>query len=195
MNNRHRITNLFVSVIFIVECLGCGNPQEVLQPNEYHSQNNQFLFRYGKHWDLKTNVPEPGLEVMLICADSLCGFGTNITFGILYDEVTTTLSQKKVLSIANSRQITTNILNNPLVTSVIVKNEGKTRLGNQPAYQVVMTVKYINGNERVRHSFITFSVGYWYNVSINADPYNYTVAMTTAQSVLDSFRLQQVLNE
>ena len=170
--------------------LACANRENLLLPHEYRSPIHRFTFRYGEQWNLRTEVPEPGVEVMLVCADSLCGLGSNITFGVMYDAETAHLSQEQILSMANSQLLTRDIRNIPLVSSITIHDEGETQLGTQRAYQVWLTISFINNEERLRKMYLTFKDGYWYNVAVHADPDSFELAMTASQFILKSFRLQ-----
>lgn len=176
-------------VLHIVTNLACENRQDLLLAKEYQSKLHRFSFRFGEQWNIRKNVPEPGVEVILVNTDSLRGNVSTITFAVLFDVETANLSSQKVLSTTNSRLLTKNIWKLPTVSFITIHEEGKTRLGNQQAYQVKMTIEFTNGKERIRHMFFTFSDGYFYNVSISADPKNYTAIMKTAKGVLKSFRL------
>ena len=133
---------------------------------------------------------EPGVDMALECAAEECGVGSTITFGIRYDSRLTSTSTDAVLSTVNSQLLTAQFGNSPLVSSFQVHEEGETKLGALPAYQVRMTLRLANGLVRVRHTFFTFARGYYYNESLHADPEKYQSARRSAQHILTTFSLR-----
>lgn len=153
---------------------------------EYRSNSGRYSMRYGNGWSL-TSTPEPGVDAMLVCNANFCGEGSSITFGVRYDPQTSATPANQILSLANSNLLTAQVRGSPLVSSVTIHEEGRTRLGALPAYQVRMTVRFVNGLVRIRHTFFTFSRGYWYNISLHADPEKYEMASKASQQVLSTF--------
>jgi hypothetical protein len=156
---------------------------------EYKSSSGHYSIRYGSAWSVSTGVREPGVDMALLCTARECGGGSTISFGVRYDPQAASASTDQMLSLANSKILTAQVRNSPLVSSVEVHEEGKATLGALPAYHVRMTVRFFDGRTRIRHSFFTVSRGYWYNVSLHADPEKYNSARSSAQQVLSTFSL------
>lgn len=169
---------LLLGIVGSVPALGADQTHE--------NTNPPYVIRYDKSWELVPGA-EPGVDVFA-CGPPHCKSRSTITIGAVYMSQLRDADPKLSMQLASSKLITAQLKAIPMVDSFRVLREGKTRLGQSDAYEVVLEIKLTNGVVRKRHSYSAFSKGYFYNVSFHSDPGTYEADFRRAKVVLDSFQ-------
>jgi len=158
---------------------------------QYESTAIHYTIRYDATWE-KVSTPEYTIDLMIACHSNACSKDSNLTIGATY---TPQLAKGTMADFLKNMRgqgavITTNVSSQPFVTDFKIIREGQTKIGQIPAYEVVMKYKYVDGRQRTRHTFMTFNKGYIYNLSFHSTPNNYEKDFKLILPVLNSFQFK-----
>ena len=91
------------------------------------------------------------------------------------------------LKIVNGQTLTRDMKSQPIVANFKLLREGKAKLGDADAYEVLMSYTTPAG-ARYRHTFLTFNRGYMYNASFNSTPESFKSDFEIAKKVFKTFK-------
>jgi hypothetical protein len=158
----------------------------VANADDYHSGKNHFSVKFDSDWK-KTESPETTIELALVPNSATCSTVAFISFGAYYDSRMKDVSTDVFMKVANGKAITGQIKATPFIRDFSLIREGRTKLGDSDAYEVLM--KYTHtGGPRFRHSFITFNKGFFYNISFHSTPESYESDFKVAKKIFATFR-------
>ena len=155
----------------------------------FRSIASRFSVDYIAPWK-SISLPDPSGELFLLCDEKECGPKVLLSFGAFLEPALKTGKLVDFLSHAKGEVIVQNVRSAPGVAKVLVLREGRSRLGQLEAYEVLAEITLQNGQKRLRHTFMTFDSGYTYNVSLGCAPELHAKALSKAQAVLTTFRLK-----
>ena len=172
---------IVLAILILALCYQSANAES------YTGNKNNFSIVLNDDWTI-IETPDMSTDVMFGCIAKSCDDSSNLAFGTFFNYQLKDGKQSEFLMHANGSVITTNIRNNPFVKNLKILREGRTKLGNTNAYEVLMSYEYTDGRKRIRHTFMTFNAGYVYNISFHSTPTNYEKDFQLAKPVLSTFR-------
>ncbi len=171
--------HVLLTVLLAVVCAAAS-------AGEYQSGTNRFTIKYDSDWKT-TASPDLTIELALIPNSGACSSIAFLSVGAFYDQKLSGITTDDFLKVATGDAITRHIKNTPLVSNFKLLREGKAKLGDVNAYEVLMSYTTPKG-ARYRHTFVTFNKGYMYNVSFHSSPESYRSDYEVAKKVLKTFK-------
>lgn len=161
--------------------------RSTVSAEQFRSNANRFSVDYAAPWKA-VSLPDPSAELFLLCDEKECGPRVLLSFSAYLEPALKSGKLSDFLAHAKADLILQNIRTSPSVSKVNVLREGRSRLGQAEAYEVVAEVILSTGQKRVRHTFMTFNAGYVYNVSLGCAPELHARSLAKAQAVLATHR-------
>lgn len=172
----------FLTVFIIALCA-------VASAGEYQSAKNRFTIKFDSDWKT-TASPDLTIEIALVPNSDACSSRAFLSVGAFYDQTLSGMTVDDFLKIATGEVITRQVKNMPSVTNLKVIREGKTKLGDVNAYEVLMSYTSPAG-AHYRHTFVTFNKGYLYNASFSSTPESFKSDFEVAKKVFKTFRFSR----
>ena len=156
----------------------------------YASPKNRFTLTYAFPW-APAKMVDQEVELSLLCEKSVCGPTALLSVGAFFDSSLKAGTLSDFLKNANGEAITQRVRASPMIERVNILREGRTKLGQVDAYEVVAEMTIQGGRKRIRHTIMTFNAGFVYTFAIGAPPDSHQKALDAAKPVLAAFRLTQ----
>ncbi len=169
----------FLAVLLGVACA-------VASAGEYRSDKNHFSIKYDSDWKTTTS-PDVTIELALVPNSDVCSSTAFLGVGAFHDQQLSGITTDDFLKAATGEAITRGVRNTAWGSNFKLLHEGKAKLGDVNAYEVLMSYSRL-GSTCYRHTFITFSKGYVYNVSFNSTPEKFNSDFEVAKKVLKTFK-------
>lgn len=173
-----------IKCAFLVMLLGAV--YAVANGSEYRSDKNQFTISYDSDWKTSAS-PDLTIEIALVPNSAACSSTAFLSIGALYDQRLSRMTTDDFLKIATGEAITGQVKKMPVVTNFKLLREGKVKLGEVNAYEVLMSYTTPAG-ARYRHTFMTFNKGYVYNASFHSTPENFKADFEISKKVFKTFK-------
>jgi len=161
----------------------------VANAGDYKSDHNRFTIKYDSDWKT-TRSPDLTIEIALVPNSDASSPTAFLSVGATYDQTLVAVTTEDFLKVASSAAITRHIKSMPIVTNFKVLREGKAKLGDVNAYEVLMSYTTPAGL-RYRHTFMTFYRGYMYNASFHSTPESFKSDFEIAKKVFTTFRISR----
>ena len=159
----------------------------IASAEQFRSNASRFSVDYAAPWKA-VSLPDPSAELFLLCDEKECGPRVLLSFSAYLQPELKSGKLSDFLKYATADMILQNVRTAPGVAKVSVLREGRSRLGQVEAYEVVAEVVLSTGQKRIRHTFLTFNAGYVYNASLGCAPELHARSVMKAQTVLATHR-------
>jgi hypothetical protein len=176
-----RTAILLIGAVLIISVLasGCtfnvGNPTPSAPTNTYDSAKG-FTIKYPSDWT--KDVPKSGAISVLFRMPTK-NAEENLNVQVWNRSANETLSSRTALTLAAVQDFSN-------YTEI---SAGNTTLGGNPAYKVTYTATY--GGDHLKFTQIwTIKHGKEYIITYKADPKNFDTYASTAQQMIDSFKIK-----
>ena len=169
----------FLAVVLGVVCA-------VANASEHQSDKNWFTIKYDSDWKSKTS-PDLTIELALVPNSDACSAVGFLSIGAIYDQKFSGVTTDDFLKVATGEAITRQVKSFPGVSDFKLLREGKAKLGDVNAYEVLISYTTPAG-ARYRHTFVTFNRGYTYNVSFHSTPESFKSDFEVAKKVFRTFK-------
>ncbi len=169
----------FLTVFIVALCA-------VASAGEYQSAKNRFTIKFDSGWKT-TASPDSTIEIALVPNSDSISSTAFLSVGAFYDQKLSGMTTDDFLKAATGEVITRQIKKMPSVTNFKVVREGKVKLGDVNAYEVLMSYTTPAG-ARYRHTFVTFNRGYIYNASFDSTPESFKSDFEVAKKVFKTFK-------
>ncbi len=156
----------------------------------YSSPKNRFALSYSAPW-VPTSMVDQEMEFFLLCEKTVCGPTVLLSAGAFFDTNLKSGALTDFLKHATGETITQRMRASPMIDKVAILKEGRTKLGQVDAYEVVAEMTIQGGRKRIRHTFMTFNAGYVYTLALGSPPESHKKALETVKPVLATFRFTQ----
>lgn len=153
---------------------------------DYQSSKNRFAIKYDSEWKTTTS-PDTTIEIALVPNTSAISSTAFLSVGAIYDQSLSGITTEEFVKAATGEIITRQIKKMPIVSDFKVIREGKAKLGDVSAYEVLMSYTTPSG-ARYRHTFVTFNKGYMYNASFHSTPESFKSDFEIAKKVFKTFK-------
>lgn len=179
MNKTNVVPFLCLVVCFLVLAAGCtsnvGNPTPSAPTNTYDSAKG-FTIKYPSDWT--KDVPKSG-PISVLFRMPTNNAAENLNVQVWNRSANETLSNRTAMMLAAVQDFSN-------YTEI---SAGNTTLGGNPAYKVTYTATY--GGDYLKFTQIwTIKHGKEYIITYKADPKNFDTYASTAQQMIDSFKIK-----
>jgi hypothetical protein len=175
------------STILCVFTLACGTLPALAE--EHYSAANHYSVAFEAPW-VAVEQHDRSSDLFVRCEAMSCGQGSLLRVGVVFNKTLEHRTLEEFFRNTNGGIATRNTRGLASVSEVRVLSEGRSHLGATAAYEVVAEITYKTGEKRIRRTFLAFSKGYVYDVSLTSPADSYVKASNNAEPILESFRLR-----
>jgi hypothetical protein len=167
-----------IVICFLVLAAGCtsnvGNPTPSAPTNMYDAKG--YSIKYPSDWT--KDVPKSGAISVLFRMPTNNAV-ENLNVQVWNRSANETLSSRTALMLAAVQDL----------SNFTEFSDGNTTLGGKPAYKITYTATY-DGNNLKFTQIWTIKHGKEYLITYKADPKNFDTYASTAQQMIDSFKIK-----